>query len=223
MSDLFSILDLPDHDETDSFVELLYERLEKSRFEDTFREFLPADVIDKALVSDEFGPNISIDPRKWVARLLGVEGETDLDTSLIIYILARAKRVFLICLLADFNHLHAKMAMFMEHEIDDDQLPFQTLTRNNLPDKHPFRYKRLWRPSEIGIFFRKQWELLAPIISTETLLHDFGQCIMPFISADQPCRSGAFGNVTKHVVHPAHFRDGVQQVVSVTHHHVTTY
>lgn len=121
MSTSFSYFDLSDHDEKDSFVDLLCDRLENSCFESIHREFLPADIIEKAFVSDEFGPNFSIDPRKRVAGLLGVEGESDLELLLIDYILARAKRLFLICLLADYGHLHAKMASFMRYEFDDER------------------------------------------------------------------------------------------------------
>ena len=211
-----------------SIIETLYDSLEDSEFSRSSGEFLPADVIDRIFEHGPFRGDVSVDPRQRVLRLLHATSNAAQYEPLVDFILTRARRLFLTCLMCDGHGHRARMSAFMDAGFDDDQLPVKYLSRASSKVEHPSSVRfsaivdeenrqcgrRLWRRHSIDFFLVNQWRFLAPIISTSTLLHDFGERTMPFISEGLSSRDGAFSTVIQYEVHPAHF-DSTEEVISI--------
>jgi hypothetical protein len=208
-----------DEDEDEiSIIDFLYDRMEDSSFLETPGMFFPADAIETMFTTGAIRGNDCIGPRQRILKLLHAESNAAQYQSLVDFILTRARRTFLICLFVDERRIRAKMIAFMKHGFDDDQLPIQRLSLKEyrLPDSTHILCmdRRLWPFRCVSSFQDQQWRFLAPIFSTTTLLHDFGQRTMPFISSGASSLYGAFSTVTRYTVHPAHF-DSPQEVILI--------
>lgn len=89
-------------------------------------------------------------------------------------------------------------------------------------------FKRLgWgeRDGQTSRFCEDQWCFLAPIISTDRRESEADyelskHCILPLYATDSQAgaiHKGAFGQVYKYGIHPNHFKDEVEQLVSRPH------
>ena len=116
---------------------------------------------------------------------------------------------------------------------DDHTLSFMSTKPADIPNDHPFfimnkayhkaypkgKRRHLWKMRNIEVLFDSQWMFLAPIISTTTLLQDFGQRTMPFISSEAPPSfRGTFSIVTRYEVHHAHIDNAHEVIVSNISH-----
>ena len=195
----------------------------KSDFEKTPVDFLPQDAFETILTAPSRLQMNSSNETDIVLQLMLVESKrtSENDRALANYILERARKVFLvtICSKLEPERLYAAMKRFKSCDFDDDCLPLEEWSPENLKndsDNHPLALmkgcqgegmERIWDVRHISGFQREQWKFLAPIISTAKRNHEFGQHILPFIERGTAPSSGAHGIVYRYAIHPAHFKD----------------
>jgi hypothetical protein len=192
----------------------IIERRVQSRFGKSFGQFLPRGQLDRLVT------------RKSVLEAMDVEeGEVEEeDETLVAFVLQRAKKLFAILVTIRHTRLQDAISLFEKHNFDDSKLPIQVWTAAMFLDsQHPFfemqgvakkKRDRVWDKSFIYDFQDKQWEFLAPLISTEEMNNCYGNnVIMPFVAQHASFAEGSFGVVSKYEIHEEHI------VITDTSHH----
>lgn len=151
----------------------------KSMFDTTPHPFVPEGEVDRIVNAEAV--MTSLNPTQPLST----------DRELLDFILARAKKVFAIAVLAQ-SPLTKAMEWFKAKSIDDSQLPIKTQTT---------RWSAKWR----GEFYDHQWRFFAPVFVTTNYSHTFEEArILPFISMSLVSDEGAFGEVSRAVIHERH-------------------
>jgi hypothetical protein len=211
----------------------LYGEMVLSEFEKTPHEFLPRDKFDQVLREVD-----SQKPRDAVLLLMKLEPDraTEDERSLADYILKSAKTVFSIAFYIGLNkQLSTAMELFKEGDFKDAALPIAEWPKAKLKkpwvNDHPFavmenrqgqKANPIWTLVSIDLFQREQWRFLAPIISTKSRDHNFGQHIIPFTKKGKKPSSGAHGIVCEYTIHPGHFEDESQPVSAQSYLNLST-
>jgi hypothetical protein len=191
----------------------------ESRFGNRLDRFLPRGQLDRLVT------------RKSILEAMTIEEEEvgEEDEILVDFVLQRAKQLFAILVTTRHKYLQDAISLFEKHDFDDSKLPIEAWTGEMFSNsqqsgtQHPFfkmqgvvKRKRdaIWDKSFIYDFQDKQWEFLAPIISTEEMNHCYGNnVIMPFIAQHASFAEGSFGVVSKYTIHEDHI------VITDTSHH----
>jgi hypothetical protein len=182
----------------------------QSRFGKSFGQFLPRGQLDRLVTRNSILETMKIE--EWE-----VEEE---DETLVAFILQRAKKLFAILVTIRHSSLQDAISLFEKHSFDDSKLPVEIWTPEMFSDsqkigtQHPFfemqgdvkrRRDRVWDKSFIYDFQDKQWEFLAPIISTEEMNNCYSnKVIMPFVAQHASFAEGSFGVVSKYEIHEEH-------------------
>jgi hypothetical protein len=154
-------------------------------------DFLPEGYIDQLITRTSVLKELRIEDEN-----LGVEYR-----ELVPYILHEAKKLFAILVVCDteVKKLRKKMMSFKQKGISDNSLPLTLSGGKNQKNNY--------------LFENNQWRFLAPVFSDEKLLLDLKRdSILPFIDVDETVKSGAFGEVRKVDIHPAHCKSNLLQV-----------
>jgi hypothetical protein len=195
------------------------ERRVQSWFGKSLGQFLPRGQLDQLVTRNSILEAMDIKEQE-------VEEE---DETLVVFVLQRAKKLFAILVTIRHNRLQDAISLFEKHNFDDSKLPVEIWTAEMFLDsqqngtQHPFfemqgvgKRKRdmVWDKSFIYDFQDKQWEFLAPIISTEEMNNCYGnKVIMPFVAQHASLAEGSFGVVSKYEIHKEHI------VITDTSHH----
>ena len=174
--------------------------------------------------------DLGVDPRTIFRHLEKLEAEKsgrplppeEGDELLVKFILQEAKKLFAILVTTRHPKLQEAISLFQKHNFDDTKLPIKFWTGQMFNDaQHPFfemqgaRKKKVWDKSLIYDFQEKQWEFLAPVLSTEETYHCYGNhVIMPFVAQIASFAEGSFGVVSKYEIHEDHMviKDASQQI-----------
>ena len=190
------------------------ERRVESRFGNRLDRFLPQGQLDRLVTRQSILEAMKIEEDE-------VEEE---DEILVAFVLQEAKKLFAILVTTRHSRLQEAMLLFQKHDFNDFKLPVEEWKGQMFSDaQHPFfkmqgvRKKKdmVWDRSLIYDFQDKQWEFLAPIISTEETNHCYGNnVIMPFVAQIASFAEGSFGVVSKYEIHEDHIviRDASQQM-----------
>ena len=200
---------------------VLREHSVKSQFGKRSDHFLPRGELDRLITRESI-----------VAELEIEEGEAEAE-NLIEFILQKAKRLFAIIVYIRLPKLGDAMLLFQKNKYDDERLPIEEWTKEafeaNLLEntEHPFivmqgivKRKKdcIWSKGYIYDFQKRQWEFLAPMISTE----ETNDChntnvILPFTTQHSNLAEGSFGVVSKYEIHRDHIfiGEGNAAVVSM--------
>ena len=188
-------------DEELSLIDSLYDATVLSRFEKTPHEFIPQGSFERIIT---------------IKTIQGAlyEMMDEVDEALIYYIMNNARKLFAITVLTRLErseYLTLAMRLFRDHNFSDENLPIESpsISEDGQFDlsAHPLRrLGKLWSRANIRTFCREQWQLLAPIFSTDITNLDLGEHIIPFINDNDKARQRSFGSVSRYTVHPDHMR-----------------
>ncbi|KAH9878117.1 hypothetical protein J1614_003334 [Plenodomus biglobosus] len=204
-----------------SISDLILNGMVNSQFHNTRdNQFLPNDdlvkIFDKQFWRKRGGRSLRLVIAE--AMRLGPSAEVD---SLVQFILAHAKVVFLIAVHTRPVKLHEVMALFQRKEFTDKMLPVEEIPAgSSRPEKHPFMLMqqdlqvKVWEWSEIQGFQENQRKFFAPCITTEEAHHDFGNRILPFDWVGKDRAPGGQSLVYQYQIHKAHFDDSSRPVRS---------
>ena len=188
------------------------ERRVESRFGNRLDRFLPQGQLNRLITRDSILDAVEIE-----------EDEVEEGDELLVkFVLQEAKKLFAILVTTRHPKLQEAISLFQKHNFDDTKLPIKFWTGQMFNDaKHPFfemqgaRKKKVWDKSLIYDFQEKQWEFLAPVLSTEETYHCYGNhVIMPFVAQIASFAEGSFGVVSKYEIHEDHMviKDASQQI-----------
>ncbi|KAF2627583.1 HET-domain-containing protein [Macroventuria anomochaeta] len=203
---------VPPHTE-EELSTILREHSVKSQFGKRSDHFLPRGELDRLITRDSI-----------LAELEIKEENADEAEDLIDFILQKARRLFAIVVYIRLPRVEDAMLLFQANDFHDARLPIEEWTRDVFEAKlrenieHPFivmqgvlrrRRDYIWSRSYIYDFQKRQWEFLAPIISTEETndCHN-SNAILPFITQYTNLAEGSFGVVSKYAIHPDHIYIG---------------
>lgn len=215
--------------------DLCLKHMVKSKFDKTPISFLPRNILKTILSELPQSRKGTRDEVRTILQILNVDPvhvSRD-DRALADYILNSAKTLFLLLIHIEFKQLHTAMTLFKHNNIDDSYLPCEVWDEENLRlniEKHPFRLMEkskltkpqsrrnmtktnwTWSAHAIHKFQDKQWQFLAPMISSAKETCNFTRSPMPFIEKGDSLSGGARGVVSRYTVHPAHFEDDSRRV-----------
>lgn len=188
------------------------ERRVESRFGNRLDRFLPQGQLNRLITRDSILDAVEIE-----------EDEVEEGDELLVkFVLQEAKKLFAILVTTRHPKLQEAISLFQKHNFDDTKLPIKFWTGQMFNDaQHPFfemqgvRKKKVWDKSLIYDFQEKQWEFLAPVLSTEETYHCYGNhVIMPFVAQIASFAEGSFGVVSKYEIHEDHMviKDASQQI-----------
>jgi hypothetical protein len=193
-----------------SLADRLYERFEKSVFDQSSRQFLPQNALDELI-----NPSSVV----WeMLRGLGPPSEllsTD-DEGLVEFIIGRAKRLFAISVMvlpgpqSGSTILRDAIRLFRRHYIDDSRLPFDNSGDSILAglESEERKSKKIWEPRAIRAFHDSQWSIVVPILTTDSRARSEAfnlpaNTVLPFIKGGLRHR-GPFVSVFEYELHPSH-------------------
>lgn len=185
------------------------ERRVQSRFGKRLDNFLPRGHLDDLV------------KRKSILKAMKIpEDEVEEEEEVVVaFILERAKKLFTILVTIRHSRLFDAISLFKKRKFDDSNLPIEVWTAAKFTEsqhsgvQHPFFEMQgvmkqrdiIWDKSFIYDFQDKQWEFLAPLISTEETNNRYGSnVIMPFIVQHASYAEGSFGVVSKYEIHEDH-------------------
>lgn len=173
------------------------------------RKFLPEGTLESVITKNT------------VLQTLKVE-DADPSSDLVVFVYENCKKILATVLYnkcVEGRELLQCMQTFMDEQCCDKNLPLKASDEI---------FKRLgWgeRDMQTGRFCEDQWCFLAPIISTDrresvTECSMSKHCVLPLYATDTQTgakNKGSFGQVYKYGIHPNHFKDEVEQLVSRPH------
>ncbi|KAK0614520.1 hypothetical protein B0T14DRAFT_309967 [Immersiella caudata] len=115
-----------------------------------------------------------------------------------------------VCINIEDSTLYRAMKLFKKYNFTDENLPIKQWSDK---EKHQFSsFHKLWNRNKISLFYKHQWEFLAPVLLAATQRqsnHDFTHDhVMPFIEKyNEGFDKGSFGQVYQYKIHPSHLRD----------------
>lgn len=190
-----------------SLADQILEKFAVSRFDPDTKFFLPAGCIDELIsreaISRELENNPTLDPRHFDI----VEGLTG---KIVDFVCGGAKKVFATAVLSGLRgeDLETAMELFMVESFTDESLPVRQETFEEL-----FSGLDAWSRLARHRFCQEQWKFLAPVFSRQTFKLDLvPEHILPFIEKNRELREGAFSQVFRVQIHPAHQTDLAKQV-----------
>ena len=188
---------------------ILREHSVKSPFGKRSDHFLPIGELHRLITRDSILAELEIEEEN--------AGEAE---GLIDFILRKARRLFAIVVYIRLPKVEDAMLLFQENDFHDAQLPieewtkevFESMFKENI--EHPFivmqgvlkrRKDYIWSRGYIYDFQKRQWEFLAPVISTEETNDCYNSnAILPFTTQYTNLAEGSFGVVSKYAIHPDH-------------------
>jgi hypothetical protein len=190
-----------------SLRDLFQQRAAHSVFRDRKARFLPRGELDELITKDAI-----------LKAFDNEQGEDSVD-GLIDFIQERALQVFAILVDIKFESPYEAMLLFQKKNFCDGNLPIDKIPENtqNLLEREVqhmfFDFEReegntgdsWWSVSAIGDFYQRQWDFIAPTISTTDHYQAFHEdMVLPFIEKPATFAEGSFGKVTQFRVHPKH-------------------
>jgi hypothetical protein len=197
-----------------SLADRLYERFEKSVFDERSQQFLPQNALDELINATSI---------VWgMLRGLGLPSDllsTD-DQALVEFIVSRAKRLFAISVMVLPTHesgstlLGDAIRLFRRHQIDDSKLPFDESGDGILAglESEKSKSRRIWKPRIIRTFHDSQWRVVVPIFTTDPHARSKAfnlpaNTVLPFTKGGLT-HGGAFASVfeyeLEYELHPSH-------------------
>lgn len=191
-------------------------------------EFLPANIIEDMFtishLDDDTGATST--PMKRLLGHLVVEHPASDDEILARFVVDRARKVFLTCILSldsDQEEIFDVISMFREEDFDDSKLPIERHD-SKVPmsiDNQTFSglLSDFIGPMKARHIHEAQWKFLAPVFSTKQMFYDIEKFVpLPFVSdlkAPHRSEEGTYGSVQRRVIHSAHFVDEERQVITI--------
>ena len=131
---------------------------------------------------------------KVVKCALNIGRPSSKEQLLINFILSRARRAFAVAVFARIKSIKRAMHWFKSKELDDTHLPIKVQTSD-------------WETGWRGDFYDQQWRFFAAVFTTTRSSHDYEEAyILPFTSVSPVADEGAFGEVSRVVVHKDHMK-----------------
>lgn len=154
----------------------------ESAFEKTRHEFVPEGVIETFITYEEI--------KSW----LGIGSSALQDEDLMRFIFEDAKRMFAITVVAKPDARREAIEWLRSEGYNDQKLPI-----------FPPPKKKKWTSGWRRDFCNCQWMFVAPVFDTTRSSHTFEEArILPFISMSVIAGEGAFGQVSRTVIHERH-------------------
>lgn len=182
-----------------SLADRILAKFEQSKFDNTFKDFLPEGCIGDLITEEAV-----------LEELPALNSETPDGKELLGFIQKDARKVFAIAVHSGLTgaELCDAMKLFKCNNFHDGCLPIKDI-RSNKQNLNLFRRKP-WNKTRVYNFYEKQWKFLAPVFSKNKFKHDLPpESILPFIWMSSTVKEGTFSQIFQVKIHESHHKDPV--------------